>query len=62
MTAIDQSWDRTDGFIEKLKESGWEILEYSPEERAALVAHIQEKVWPDLADMIGQDIMDALTE
>jgi len=27
-----------------------------------LVAHIQEKVWPDLADMIGQDIMDELTE
>ena len=62
LAAIDKSWDRTDGFIEKLKESGWEILEYNAEERAALVTHIQEKIWPDLADMIGQDIMDALTE
>jgi TRAP-type C4-dicarboxylate transport system substrate-binding protein len=62
LAAIDKSWDRNDGFIEKLKEAGWEILEYNTEERAALVAHIQNNVWPDLADMIGQDIMDALTE
>jgi len=48
-------------FLEKLKESGWEILEYSPEERAALNAHIREKIWPDLAEMIGQDIVDELT-
>jgi hypothetical protein len=27
-----------------------------------LVAHIQNNVWPDLADMIGQDLMDTLTE
>ena len=62
LAAIDKSWDRNDGFIEKLKEAGWEILEYNTEERAALVAHIQNNVWPDLADMIGQDIMDELTE
>ena len=62
LAAIDKSWDRNDGFIEKLKEAGWEILEYNTEERAALVAHIQNNVWPDLADMIGQDIMDTLTE
>ena len=62
LAAIDKSWDRNDGFIEKLKEAGWEILEYNTEERAALVAHIQNNVWPDLADMIGQDIMDELTK
>ena len=62
LAAIDKSWDRNEGFIDKLKEAGWEILEYNTEERAALVAHIQNNVWPDLADMIGQDIMDALTE
>ncbi len=58
--AINQSWERTDGFIAKLKEAGWEILEYSPEERAAMVAHIQKNVWPDLGEMIGQDIIDEL--
>lgn len=62
LAAIDKSWDRNEGFIDKLKEAGWEILEYNTEERAALVAHIQNNVWPDLADMIGQDIMDSLTE
>lgn len=62
LAAIDKSWDRTEGFIEKLKEAGWEILEYSAEERAAQVAHIQNTVWPELADVIGQDIMDALTK
>ena len=62
LAAIDRSWHRNEGFIDKLKEAGWEILEYNTEERAALVAHIQNNVWPDLADMIGQDIMDALTE
>ena len=62
LAAIDKSWDRNEGFIDKLKEAGWEILEYNTEERAALVAHIQNNVWPDLADMIGQDIMDVLTE
>ena len=61
LNAINQAWDRSDGFITKLKESGWEILEYSPEERAALNAHIREKIWPDLAEMIGQDIVDELT-
>ena len=62
LAAIDKSWDRNEGFIDKLKEAGWEILEYNTEERAALVAHIQNNVWPDLADMIGQDIVDELTK
>lgn len=62
LAAIDKSWHRNEGFIDKLKEAGWEILEYNTEERAALVAHIQNNVWPDLADMIGQDIMDELTK
>lgn len=61
LAAIDQSWERNKGFIEQLKEAGWEILEYSPEERAAMVAHIQEKIWPELAGMVGQDIIDELT-
>ena len=61
LNAINQAWDRSEGFLDKLKESGWEILDYSPEERAALNAHIREKIWPDLADMIGKDIVDELT-
>ena len=59
--AIDKSWERNQGFIDQLKEAGWQILEYSPEERAAMVTHIQENIWPELADMVGQDIIDELT-
>jgi TRAP-type C4-dicarboxylate transport system substrate-binding protein len=61
LTAINTSWERNEGFIEQLKEAGWEILEYSPEERAAMVAHIQENVWPELADVVGQDLIDEMT-
>ena len=60
-TAIDKAWERSQGFIDQMVESGYEILDYSPEERAAMVAHIRENVWPELADVIGQDIMDELT-
>jgi len=59
--AINTAWERNEGFVEQLKEAGWEILEYSPEERAAMVAHIQENVWPELADVVGQDLIDELT-
>tara|TARA_B110000977_G_scaffold164710_1_gene211415 strand:+ start:1256 stop:2254 length:999 start_codon:yes stop_codon:yes gene_type:complete len=62
LAAINQAWERNDGFIEKLKEMGYEILDYTAEERAAQVAHIQKNVWPDLTDIIGQDIMDELTK
>lgn len=60
-TAIDLAWERSQGFIDQMKESGYEILDYTPEERAAMVAHVRETVWPDLAEIIGQDIMDELT-
>jgi TRAP-type C4-dicarboxylate transport system substrate-binding protein len=62
LAAINKAWDRNDGFITKLKEAGWEILEYNAEERAALVSHIQNNIWPELAEMIGQDVMDELTK
>jgi len=58
---IAKAWERSQGFIAKMEESGWEILDYTPEERTAMVAHIKKNVWPELADIIGQDIMDQLT-
>ena len=59
-TAIDLAWERSQGFIEQLKEAGWEILDYTPEERAAMVTHIKENIWPELAETIGQETMDKL--
>lgn len=60
-TAIDTAWERSQGFMDQMVESGYEILDYTPEERTAMVAHIKETVWPELAEIIGQDIMDKLT-
>ena len=59
-TAIDMAWERTNGFIDQMKEAGWEILDYTPEQRAAMVDHIKANVWPDLANTIGQETMDKL--
>lgn len=58
---IDKAWERNQGFVGQLKDAGWEILEYSPEQRAALVKHIRENIWPELATVIGQETMDKLT-
>lgn len=57
---IDLAWERSDGFIKQMEEAGWEILEYTPEQRTAMVNHIKEKVWPELGEVIGQETMDKL--
>ena len=52
--------DNDDSFRAKLLESGYEILEPSAEEKAALVAHVRENVWPVVGEIVGQDILDRL--
>ena len=55
------AWERTEGFMQQLIDAEWEIIEFSEEERAAIKAHIQATVWPSVADVVGQDILDRLT-
>ncbi|WP_317054404.1 TRAP transporter substrate-binding protein DctP [Roseovarius rhodophyticola] len=55
------AWERSQGFVEQLKAADWEIVEFSQEERDAIKAHIQATVWPNVADVVGQDILDRLT-
>lgn len=57
---IDKAWERTKGFNEQMVEAGWEILEFTPEQRATMVKHIQDNVWPELAEVIGQETLDRL--
>ena len=57
---MSKAWERSQGFIDKMKESGWEILDYTASERAAMVAHIKAIVWPSVASTIGQETMDKL--
>ena len=56
-----KAWERSQGFIDKMKEAGWEILDYTPSERAAMVKHIKSNVWPSVASTIGQETMDKLS-
>ncbi|KIC34288.1 TRAP transporter substrate-binding protein DctP [Leisingera sp. ANG-S5] len=47
-------------FGQKLLEKGYTILRLSDEEQAAMAAHVQETVWPQMAKSVGQDIIDRL--
>ena len=52
--------DNDAAFGQKLIDSGYTILSLSDEEQAAMAAHIQEKIWPMMADSVGQDVIDRL--
>ena len=54
------AWERSEGFVDQLREAGWEIVEFTDDERMAIRAHIQETVWPSVAEVVGQDIIDRL--
>ncbi|KIC35619.1 TRAP transporter substrate-binding protein DctP [Leisingera sp. ANG-M7] len=47
-------------FGQKLLDKGYTILRLSDEEQAAMAAHVQETVWPQMAKSVGQDIIDRL--
>ncbi len=47
-------------FGQKLLDKGYTILRLSDEEQAAMAAHVQETVWPAMAQNVGQDIIDRL--
>lgn len=57
---IDQAWERTEGFIAKLREKDWEIVEFNQQERDAIKAKIVAEVWPTVGSMVGQGLIDRL--
>lgn len=57
---IDQAWERTEGFVSQLKDKGWEIVEFTQEERDAIKAKVVAEVWPSIGEMVGQDLLDRL--
>ncbi|WP_127113776.1 TRAP transporter substrate-binding protein DctP [Shimia sediminis] len=57
----DHALSVEDEFLEKLQESGYEILDITDEERGALAATVRETVWPQAADIVGADVLDRLT-
>ncbi|WP_120501214.1 TRAP transporter substrate-binding protein DctP [Roseovarius sp. EL26] len=47
-------------YRQKLLDSGYTILSLNDEEQAAMAAHVQEQIWPLMADSVGQDVIDRL--
>ncbi|MBT3139487.1 TRAP transporter substrate-binding protein DctP [Ruegeria litorea] len=58
----DEAYDRTASVVEQLREKNWEIVEFTPEERAAIKETVVAQVWPSVADVVGQDILDRLSK
>ena len=47
-------------FAQKLLDKGYTILSLSDEDQAAMAKHVQETIWPLMAESVGQDIIDRL--
>jgi len=52
--------DNDAAFGQKLVDSGYTILSLNDKEQAAMAAHIQENIWPMMAETVGQEVIDRL--
>jgi len=48
------------GYIDKLTETGYEVVEVSDAERSAIAETVRKDVWPGIAEIVGQDVIDRL--
>jgi TRAP-type C4-dicarboxylate transport system substrate-binding protein len=55
---LGSAYERNEGFLTQLKDAGWEILDFTDAERAAMTAHIKKNVWPSLEATIGKETLD----
>lgn len=61
--AVDYAaWGRNNEaeYLKKLSDMGYEVLELSAENRAEIADKVRADVWPQIADIVGQDVIDAL--
>ena len=56
------AWNKANDelYAEKLIEAGYEILTPTPEQIAVLQQEVRAKVWPSMAEVVGQDVLDRL--
>ena len=47
-------------YIDKLKESGYQVVDISDAQRGKIADTVRSEVWPGIADIVGQDIIDRL--
>ena len=48
------------GYIRKMADKGIAILDLTPEETRAIAKKVHDRVWPELTQTLGKDIMDRL--
>ena len=49
-----------EGYVAKIKEAGWEVLDISDAERAAIADHVKATIWPGVEELVGKEIVDRL--
>ncbi|WP_208991102.1 TRAP transporter substrate-binding protein DctP [Pseudovibrio sp. Tun.PSC04-5.I4] len=56
------AWGRNNEaqYLTKLAESGYDVVEISNEDRAAIADKVRADVWPQIAEIVGKDVIDAL--
>ncbi|MHA7877091.1 TRAP transporter substrate-binding protein DctP [Roseivivax sp.] len=47
-------------YLSKLEETGYEVVELSDAERGAIAETVRAEVWPGIAEIVGQEVMDQL--
>ncbi|MDO5758503.1 MAG: TRAP transporter substrate-binding protein DctP [Rhodobacterales bacterium] len=58
--AFDQAQERDQFYIQQAKDAGMTYVEPSDEELKGMVKMVREKVWPQMEDRVGKDIMDQI--
>ena len=49
-----------DGYLARIRDAGWEILDLTEAERGAIADHIESTVWPAVEELVGKDVVDRL--
>lgn len=61
-TIAEDALERSEGFVGQLRDKGWTIVEFTPEEMSAIREKVVADVWPTLSGSVGQDLIDRLTK
>ncbi|WP_172331888.1 TRAP transporter substrate-binding protein DctP [Mangrovicoccus sp. HB161399] len=55
-------WNKTNdaAFGDELTGAGYEVLTPDPEKAAAMRDHVRATIWPEMAEVVGQDVLDRI--
>ncbi|MEP3328903.1 TRAP transporter substrate-binding protein DctP [Sedimentitalea sp.] len=58
--AFEQAKERDEYYVQQAKDAGMTYIEPSDEELKTMAKTVREKVWPQMEDRVGKDIMDKI--